>query len=195
MCMEKTPWEKAVEFHGHACPGLAIGFRAAELAMDALRGDRSSDEELIAVVENNSCGVDAVQSLTGCSFGKGNLFFKDYGKQVYTFARRKDGNAIRVAIKHGSFFDPEFQALRERVNAGNASAEDREAYHRALNSRIQKILEAKDEFDVRMVKIKMPAKASIYQTVQCAQCGEGVMEPRARLKGGRVFCLPCFEGE
>ena len=28
LIMTKTDWEKAVEFHGHACPGLAIGFKA-----------------------------------------------------------------------------------------------------------------------------------------------------------------------
>jgi formylmethanofuran dehydrogenase subunit E len=30
-------YNEAVAFHGHACPGLALGYRAAEYAMDALR--------------------------------------------------------------------------------------------------------------------------------------------------------------
>lgn len=196
MCVEKTPWEKTVEFHGHTCPGLAIGFRATELALAALGGARSSDEELIAIVENNACGVDAVQTLAGCSFGKGNLFFRDLGKQVYTFARRKDGKAVRVAVKHGSMHDPEFHTLRARGNSGEATREDREAYRTALDNRIQRILRAgADVFEVGKVNIEIPAAASIYQTVQCSQCGEGVMEPRARLKAGKVVCIPCFEGE
>ena len=36
--------------------------------------------------------------MTGCTFGKGNFIFKDYGKQVYTFIRRSDGEAIRISI-------------------------------------------------------------------------------------------------
>lgn len=71
--MEKSSWEKAVEFHGHTCPGLTIGYRVAEIAMGELETIRSVDEELIAIVENDACGVDAIQVLTGCSLGKGNL--------------------------------------------------------------------------------------------------------------------------
>lgn len=196
MCVEKSPWEKAVEFHGHTCPGLAMGFRATELALEALGSARSSDEEMIAIVENNACGVDAVQTLAGCSFGKGNLFFRDLGKQVYTFARRKDGSAVRVSIRYGSLHDPDFHALRAKINTGQATEEERERYRTAFNHRIQEILNAgPDVFEVKEINIKLPARASIYQTVQCAECGEGVMEPRARLKNGKVVCIPCFEGD
>lgn len=194
MCNKKTPWEKTVEFHGHTCPGLAIGYRATELAMNALGAARSADEELIAIVENNSCGTDAVQTLAGCSFGKGNLLFRDFGKQAYTFIRRRDGTAVRVAVKYGSTFDPEYSALKERVNSGSANVEDREKYNVALKKRIQNILSAgTDVFEVKKIDIEVPAAAAIYQTLQCAECGEGVMEPRARLKSGKVVCIPCFE--
>lgn len=29
-------WKKAIEFHGHECPGLAIGFKAALAAREYL---------------------------------------------------------------------------------------------------------------------------------------------------------------
>lgn len=194
-CINKTSWEKTVEFHGHECPGLAIGYRATELALQELGTDRSVDEELVAIVENNSCGVDALQFLAGCSFGKGNLFFKDLGKSVYTIASRKDGRAARVAVKYGSTFDPDFRALKERAASAAATEKDRKLYHDALQKRIKSILSAGSEvFDVRRVTIELPHPASIYQTLQCSVCGEGVMEPRARLKDGRVVCIPC-EGE
>jgi len=32
MYQNQAEWEKAVEFHGHECPGLAIGVRAVEAA-------------------------------------------------------------------------------------------------------------------------------------------------------------------
>ncbi|MBV5307454.1 MAG: formylmethanofuran dehydrogenase, partial [Desulfobulbaceae bacterium] len=30
----KNDWERCVEFHGHSCPGLAIGYRACEAARE-----------------------------------------------------------------------------------------------------------------------------------------------------------------
>ena len=90
-------FDDVVEFHGHACPGLALGYRVSLLAMKEL-GERATDEELVAIVENNSCAVDAVQVVTGCTFGKGNLIFRDYGKQVYTFIKRPKGQGIRISV-------------------------------------------------------------------------------------------------
>ena len=66
-------YDAAVAFHGHACPGLALGYRAAEYALQHLRTGRSDDEDLVAIVENDACGVDAIQMVAGCSVGKGNL--------------------------------------------------------------------------------------------------------------------------
>lgn len=53
----------------------------------------------MAIVETNMCAVDAIQYLTGCTFGKGNLVHLDHGKNAYTFIRRSDGRAIRVATR------------------------------------------------------------------------------------------------
>ncbi|GAC1326224.1 MAG: hypothetical protein NVSMB2_25170 [Chloroflexota bacterium] len=43
---------QAAAFHGHMCPGLAIGVRAAELALTEI-GPHSADEEVVAVVETD----------------------------------------------------------------------------------------------------------------------------------------------
>ena len=69
-----------ISFHGHSCPGLAIGYRMSNAALSFLSDSRAKDEEIVAIVENDACGVDALQCLSGCTFGKGNLIFKDYGK-------------------------------------------------------------------------------------------------------------------
>ncbi len=44
--------DQAAEFHGHMCPGLAIGVRAAELALNEI-GPHSKDEEVVSVVETD----------------------------------------------------------------------------------------------------------------------------------------------
>ena len=64
-------YNEAVAFHGHACPGLALGYRAAEYAMDALRAGRSDDEDLVCIVENDACGVDAIQLVCRLLGGQG----------------------------------------------------------------------------------------------------------------------------
>ena len=92
-------FEEAVAFHGHRCPGLALGYRAAVLGMTTLGPRRSEDEEIVTVVENDACGVDGVQVVTGCTFGKGNLIFHDYGKHVYTFINRTTGDAVRIVTR------------------------------------------------------------------------------------------------
>ncbi len=76
----------AVHFHGHLCPGLALGIRATEIALEVI-GPHAVDEEVVAIVETDMCGVDGIQFLTGCTFGKGNMIHRDYGKNAYTFVR------------------------------------------------------------------------------------------------------------
>lgn len=191
----KSDWDKVIEFHGHSCPGVAIGYHVARVALERLQAIRAVDEELVAIVENDACGVDAIQVLTGCTFGKGNLIFNDLGKQVYTFACRNSGLALRVAVK-GSVRrqDPLLKALRDKVYGGTASTEERNAFHNHQQERICHILEMPDdEFcEIREVDIGFPPKASIYDSQTCAECGEQVMEPRARVKGGRIVCIPCL---
>ena len=192
MCVDKTPWEKVYEFHGHICPGLAIGYRATTLALEKLGVTRAVDEELIAIVENNACGVDAVQVLAGCTFGKGNLFFNDYGKHVYTFARRSNDNAVRVAVRYQAFQNPELSALRTKIQAGEANGEEKKKLMDIQQKHIHNILHAGEEsFDLRLVKISLPEPAKIYQSHLCEQCGEAVMETRTVIEGGRLLCIPC----
>jgi formylmethanofuran dehydrogenase subunit E len=76
-------YSDTVTFHGHSCPGLALGYRAAQYVMDALRAGRSDDEELVCIVENDACGVDAIQVVAGCSVGKGNLILRDLGSLYF----------------------------------------------------------------------------------------------------------------
>ena len=181
---------------GHACPGLALGYRVAELALREL-GERAGDEELVAIVENNSCAVDAIQVMTGCTFGKGNLIFRDYGKQVYTFVKRPSGEALRIAIKWTS--PPETEKEREiwkRYADGDRSEEVLKVVHDRKAKKIKAILDATDDelFEVRRTKVELPEEARIYPSVNCAICGEKVMEPRTRVKDGKVVCIPCAEG-
>lgn len=52
MCRPLCAWERCVEFHGHACPGLATGFRACEAAMARLGLIFAGDEEMVYVTDH-----------------------------------------------------------------------------------------------------------------------------------------------
>jgi formylmethanofuran dehydrogenase subunit E len=55
--------------HGHYCPGLAMGVKAAAKAVKELKVKSTGMEEVVATVEINNCFADGVQMVTGCSFG------------------------------------------------------------------------------------------------------------------------------
>jgi formylmethanofuran dehydrogenase subunit E len=168
--------KRCVEFHGHFCPGLTVGYRAALAGLQRLGAQRASDEELIAIVENDSCAVDAVQVLAGCTFGKGNLFFRDYGKMVFTFALRPTGRAVRVA-------------LRSR-EGGEAPSQDPDARARwLLDAPVEQL------FDVREMTISLPGEAEIRESVVCDRCGEESMASRAVKDGRGTLCLSCSQAE
>lgn len=168
--VQKNDWERAVEFHGHACPGLAIGFKSVEAAKEKMGITFSSDEELVCVTENDACGVDAIQLLTGCSMGKGNLIYRGTGKMAFTFFNRQNGDSLRMIIK----------PLGEEM--------DRE-------QRMEYILKAAvDEiFSFSQPSFKLPERARIFTSIACEACGENAPEHKMHLQDGKIVCLDCFK--
>ena len=194
---KSIPFETVVEFHGHACPGLALGYRVAQAAMQRLRSDRSDDEEFVAVVENDACGVDAVQFVCGCTFGKGNLVFRDYGKQAFTFYNRETGEGMRLYAEPVYMDypdDPEFVALRQNANR---TADEDDRLNQLMERRIQRILSMpEDDFlSIGEPQGPMPTKARIFSSGRCSACGERAMESRLTPAGDRVYCRPCAAGK
>lgn len=187
--------ERIIEFHGHMCAGLAMGVRAAEVALEEI-GAHSADEEVVAIVETDMCGVDAIQFMTGCTFGKGNLVHRDYGKNAYTFIRRSDGKAIRVSPAPGSaVVDPSWFDLFAKMRSGSATPEDRQRFRSMQEERSQQVLDAplQDLYEVREVNVEAPPHARILVSVSCAACGEPTMETRITRLDGRELCRPCYD--
>jgi formylmethanofuran dehydrogenase subunit E len=174
-------------FHGHMCPGLAIGIRVAEQALLEM-GERPGDEEVVAIVETDNCAVDAIQYLTGCTFGKGNLIHMPYGKNAFRFIRRSDGKAIRILVKMNKEGGPK----KSIDNTAANTPEDEELLRR---QRVEMILSAplEDLLEVTKIKAEIPPCARIYNSVACDSCGEMTMEIRLRLLNGKAYCPECFE--
>jgi len=183
----------AVQFHGHLCTGLTLGYRVAKAALRELKADRPHDEELVAVVENDSCAVDAIQFITGATFGKGNLIFRDYGKHVYTFYNRATGKGVRISENYRGFEnDARYPELKKRQDAGEDVSREMELFKMEKTAAILRA-DDKELLNIEPVTAPPPAEAKIRASVRCAQCGERFMETRGRVKGGKIVCIPCSE--
>lgn len=193
--IDEQTLDRVVEFHGHMCPGLAMGIQASQLALREI-GAHARDEEVVAVVETDMCGVDAVQFLTGCTFGKGNLIHRDWGKNAFSFFRRSDGRAVRISGRPNAWQrDPEHQALFAKVRAGQATDAERSRFQElhATQSRQVLSLDPDHLYQVEEIHATPPQRARIHASVACAECGEAAMETRVRRLDGRDLCQPCFE--
>lgn len=175
----KTLWNKCVEFHGHSCGGLTIGYKAALYAIELLdlrlggggnAGCLSKDEQIVCICENDACGVDAIQVILGCSIGKGNLLFHMRGKQAFSFYNRNTGAAVRVVL---------------RPRPQNMSREESFAYYQSR--------EPKELFEVKPAAIALPEEARIFDSYPCECCGEITGANWIRLAGGKKLCLDCYK--
>jgi formylmethanofuran dehydrogenase subunit E len=167
-------YDDIIKFHGHSCPGLAIGFRLAQAAMSALGAARSDDEELVAVVESDACGVDALQCVSGCTFGKGNLVFRDYGKHAYSIFSRVRQQGVRVVF-HGKGIPAELR-------------EDRPAFARRVMAEQEDAI-----LSVTRISYEELQTARVRKSIVCAGCGESIMDSRTRVSGDGQICIPCAE--
>lgn len=164
-------WQKAVEFHGHSCPGLAIGFRlAAEAALFLGLPGRSNDEEILCIAETDACGVDAVQVLLGCSMGKGNLMLRLRGKNAMTFVHRPANRACRVIWNM-----PKLDAPQNREES------------------IRMILSDEGRKHCSLAEVAPPdlPRAIISRSEPCSTCGENTAEHMLRIVSGQKYCMDC----
>lgn len=167
--MDNKLWEQAVKFHGHTCGGLALGVRAAMEARKRFGIERSGDEEVVCVTENDACGVDGIQYILGCTLGKGNLIYRGTGKMAFSFFNRSTGDSFRLMAR-----------------------DKKEGMHG--QEHIDFVLSAplEEVFDVGAPHISLPEKARSLKTVRCDICKESAAENKMRLMDGKTVCLDCY---
>lgn len=187
--------KKCIEFHGHLCPGLIYGYMVAKAAMDLLNLNRSRDEEVVAISENDSCAVDALQILLGTSIGKGNLILKDYGKNVYTILKRQNKKAYRFSRrKHYQYqgkSKDEFVQLDAAISSGNATEKDKQRL-KMLKSADLLQRPFDDIFSTEKVDCVIPPYAPLARSKACAVCGEMTMSTKmVETEKGKYMCIPC----
>lgn len=174
MRMDKELWERCIEFHGHECPGLASGFRAAETAAREIGAQfgRTEDEDIVCVTENDACGVDCIQFALSCTLGKGNMIMRLRGKHAWSFFNRKNGKSVRIVMRD---FDRAGKSREELIDF-------------ILNGPEEEVLE------IKRPSFEVPTRAKIFHSIKCECCGESAREDLIRIQNGRKVCLDCFEG-
>ena len=165
---EQQLWDACVAFHGHACGGLTIGYKAAVYAMELLGLTRAEDEAVVCIAENDACGVDAIQVILGCTVGKGNLLFHLRGKQAFSFYERNSGRSVRLVLRP----TPDFP--------------DKERKFRYLQDTPAAAL-----FDKKETVLSLPERARLFVSKPCSCCGELTAESMLRLENGQLVCLDC----
>lgn len=196
--LSSADWRKCIAFHGHTCPGIAIGYRAAKAGLDLLKEHRALDEELVTIVETDACGADAIQVLTGCTFGKGNFIYREYGKHAFTFFSRNSGKGFRVALKPGAVEqDKRHQELIQRIREGTAGKADQEEFEKLHFQRTKEVLAKPLEllFTVKQVEVPIPEKARIEPAKICERCGEPAMANCLTEIDGKLTCRGCLEAQ
>lgn len=170
MDFRESLWQKAVDFHGHSCPGLAAGVRVSLDFMEKLNiQNRAEDEELVAVLESDACGVDGVQVILGCTAGKGNLWLKKRGKNVFTLYQRSTGQGVRYSW--------------QGYGAKEMPSEEKVEYF--LHG------PPKELYTVAPPRYPIPPSAAIHHSIYCDLCGERTAEPNIRVSEGKMVCLDC----
>jgi formylmethanofuran dehydrogenase subunit E len=132
------------KYHGHVCPGTALGYRATQVALGQLypgeiplRGD-----QFVVSGIPRACPADAISYLTGARYGKGsegafngNLAFdKTIGASSYIFASMTTGKAIKLTTTFQ--FPKEMEALKAKKDADPDANAQYEAMSRCVTIRI-----------------------------------------------------------
>lgn len=190
---------ECVNFHGHLCPGLVYGYRVANEAIKLLGIEKSEDEEIVCICENDSCAVDAFQKLLGTTAGKGNLIINNFGKNVYTIFSRKTQRAFRFSrifsYRYSGEEKKEFIGLEAAMKNNTATKKElkRQKFLKACDLANKPFNELFEETEIAF---EPPPYASLAPSVACNKCGELTMQTKMIISNsGNHLCMPCSQSE
>jgi len=164
MTIQKA-YEKAGLLHGHYCPGLAIGVRAAWEGRKAV-GDENNN--LCCLAERSACWLDGF-CLIGATVANGKLKLHDTGKVAFSIYNPDSGKSVRLLLK-----------------AGPAGMSRDETTQWLLTAPLE------DVFSVGETRVPFPPYQPAPGDVLCSVCGEPVMESKIHVKDGKFVCCDCL---
>jgi formylmethanofuran dehydrogenase subunit E len=174
--------EKSMEHHDHLCPRQILGVRIGLAGMNAVGFTTPPlKKELLVISETDGCFVDGVTASTGCTVGHRTLRVEDYGKVAITCVNVNTGYAVRAA----PCLD-----VRERASAYFRD----EARHYFAQLQAYQIMPDDELLSIQEVVLNTSIKQIVSRPgirVNCAVCGEEIMNEREVIRDGVTYCLSC----
>ncbi|MEQ8201738.1 MAG: FmdE family protein [Syntrophomonadaceae bacterium] len=196
--MDREAWDKAAALHGHVCPGIVVGSRASMLVLELLgRPGQHIGTSYYAIVENDVCGVDGVQMITGCTLGNDSLIIDNQGKFAFSWVDKMSGEGYRLLLKVPVWKSNEPLVLHEKVKFGTATPEEKQKFFAMRQERGQELLEMSDQdlFQIEKITRKIAGKPRLFPFVNCARCGEAFMEAYGTTMDEGIVCAGCRRGQ
>jgi len=195
----KDYYERGLALHGHKCPAMPMGLRVGAAAMNALGVERAKDGQLLALLELGddhcaTCFADGIQTITGCTLGKGNIKKLHYGKWGVTLVESATGRAVRVTPKASAMLANKqtafFKEYREKgVPASKVPPE-------VIEPLVERVMATPDGVLLTVGPVfhyDIPHRPHSFSSLVCDECGEMVVEGYARVVGDKRVCIPCQE--
>lgn len=171
--------------HSHLCPRQVLGVRIGLAGVETLQAATAGRPlRLLVIMETDGCLVDGVTAATGCAVGKRSLRVEDYGKIAATFVDMESEQAVRVTPRLD---------VRQRAFA-YAPGERRHYFAQLTGYQVMPDQELLSIQPVRLVRSVAEIMSRAGVRVNCACCGEEIINEREVAQEGRTLCQPCAWG-
>lgn len=189
------PLKRVVDFHGHLCPDLVIGFKLCEYAQRLFSQGAELKGGISVIAENCTSSLDAIQIMLGTTVGNQRLQIMDFGKHNYTLLSKKAGIGFRLSLKKLHFGDrKEYEELERKIVNNQFVMDDAMQFQKLLDERVKFLLDSfpEDIFMAKHVESVPPSFETANIFLQCSMCGEQVLKSRKIDYQGATYCIPCF---
>ncbi|MDR2827692.1 MAG: FmdE family protein [Candidatus Adiutrix intracellularis] len=175
--MTEVKWQdyllRAQAFHGHLCSGQILGIRMGLAGLRLLNltpGEKYRD--LVLFIETDRCMADAIHIVTGITFGRRQIKWRDFGKAAVTFLDLASDRAFRVAS-------------RSEPRPAHDEKDLTAFWSRYTDEEILIIHEV-------IVELKLEDRPGRpLRRVPCSICGEDVLDGREVEVNGHYLCRAC----
>ncbi|HET9908168.1 MAG TPA: FmdE family protein [Anaerolineales bacterium] len=171
--------------HKHVCPRQILGVRFGLRGMEILGFEVSlRHKHFLVISETDGCFIDGVIAVTRCTVGHRRLRVQDYGKVAATFVNLKTGQAVRIA-----------PTLDVREKAQRYAPEENRHYFAQMKA--YQIMPDEELMSIQEVTLNFSLDELISHSgirVNCAGCGEEIINEREVMIEGKNYCKSCAGG-
>lgn len=177
--------DESSKHHSHLCPRQILGVRIGLAGMEALGLEANQgSKRLLTILETDGCFADGVIAATNCTVGHRTLRVEDYGKVAATFVDTKTGRAVRVS-----------PTLDVRNRAYSCCPDESRHYFAQMQA--YQTMPVEQLVTITEIQLMIPVEQIMSRPgirVECASCGEEIMNEREITLDGQPLCRACAGG-